>query len=464
MTKKLSLLLITLLLLGITTSFAQYAMPDESVEHEGTWLQWPHHYTYGFYYRNSIESTWIEMTQALVSSENVHIVAYNSAERDRISTLLTNAGIPLTNIDFFIQQNDDVWVRDNGPMFVYGEDGNINILDWGFNGWGNDTPFALCDLIPTSLAEELDIPVIDLSSMVLEGGAIEIDGHGTLVATRSSVTHSSRNPDLSEAEIENYFTTYMGITNVIWLDGVYDIELTDMHIDGFMRFGDPTTIVTMNNGDLLYWDVPQSDIDILYSSTNATGSAYDFLYLPLTQNNVSTLYGTNLGYKGSYCNYYIANNVVLVPNYNDANDQVANDLIQELYPERTVIGVDVRNLYENGGMIHCVTQQQPVAVNPSPVASNDVTPLIDCTIYPNPFNPSTTISLTLTKSSKLNLAIFNLKGQKIKTITTGTYPSGNHTFNWNGKSDSDSTASSGIYLLRIKSNEFTLIEKCVLIK
>ena len=86
---------------------------------------------------------------------------------------------------------------------------------------------------------------------------------------------------------------------------------------------------------------------------------YNFLKIPLTKNNVSTTSGTNLGYKGSYINYYIANTKVLVPNYNDPNDSIANDIIQTLYPNRKVIGIDVRNLYENGGMIHCVTQQQP---------------------------------------------------------------------------------------------------------
>jgi agmatine deiminase len=151
----------------------------------------------------------------------------------------------------------------------------------------------------------------------------------------------------------------LGVTNFIWLDGVAGLEITDMHIDGFARFGNSTTIVTMPQADLLNWELKQADIDRLYAAKNKNNVPYTFLKLPLTQNNVTTTYGKNLGYKGSYINYYIANKKILVPNYNDPNDAVANAQIQALYPARVVVGIDVRNLYANGGMIHCVTQQQP---------------------------------------------------------------------------------------------------------
>ena len=132
-----------------------------------------------------------------------------------------------------------------------------------------------------------------------------------------------------------------------------------MHIDGFAKFQDKDTIITMSEDDLAEWEVPEADIQTLYSAKNKDDKEYDFVTLPLTKKPIITEYGKKLGYKGSYINYYIANTVVLVPNYNDGNDAVANALIQKLYPTRKVIGIDVRNLYENGGMIHCVTQQQP---------------------------------------------------------------------------------------------------------
>jgi agmatine deiminase len=115
----------------------------------------------------------------------------------------------------------------------------------------------------------------------------------------------------------------------------------------------------MNDADLQYWQVPQTDINKLNAAKNVSGTPYKFVKLPLTKNNVVTAYGKKLGYKGSYINFYTANNRVLVPNYNDPNDAIANAQIQTLFPTKTVVGIDVRNLYENGGMIHCVTQQQP---------------------------------------------------------------------------------------------------------
>jgi agmatine deiminase len=346
-----------------------YVMPEESETHEGTWLQWPHHYQYGMAYRNSLDATWVSMTKELVSSENVHIIAYNQTEKDRIISMLNAESIPLTNVDFKLYETDDTWIRDSGPIYVRDKNGNLVIEDWGFNGWGNKTDVISglliqsdkCNTIPSKIANDQVMTIIDLNSeMINEGGSVEIDGNGTLMACKSSILNSNRNPGMTQEQAENIFKKYLGVTNFVWLSGQAGIEITDQHIDGFARFGNSTTIVTMEQNDLLNYDVQQSDINKLYSASDKDGNPYTFLKLPLTQNNVSTTNGTNLGYKGSYVNYYIANNKILVPNYNDPNDATANAIIQTLYPTRAVVGIDVRNLYENGGMIHCVTQQQPV--------------------------------------------------------------------------------------------------------
>jgi len=346
-----------------------YTMPEESEPHEGTWLQWPHHYQYGIGYRNSLDPTWVAMTQALVTSEKVHIIAYNETEKNRITNLLNNAGVPLANVDFRIYKTDDVWVRDNGPIYARDKNGKLVIQDWGFNGWGQKTDetsglpiqFTNCNAIPSKIATDQGKPYVDINSLMInEGGSIEIDGNGTLMACKSSILNANRNPHMTQAQAETLFRKYIGATNFIWLDGQAGLDLTDQHIDGFARFGNTSTIVTMEQNDLLDYDVKQSDITKLYAAKNKNGTAYTFVKVPLTQNNVKKTDGTSLGYKGSYINYYIANNKVLIPNYNDPNDAVANSIIQTLYPTRTVVGIDVRNLYENGGMVHCVTQQQPV--------------------------------------------------------------------------------------------------------
>lgn len=340
-----------------------YTMPEESAPHEGTWLQWPHQYEYGVTYRNSLDATWVAMTKALQSKEKVHIIAYDTAEQSRIETLLTNAGVPLTNVNFKIHETNDVWVRDNGPIFAKDQSGQLVLQDWGFNGWGEKFGYKKCDKVPSFIAGEIGIKAVNVP-MVNEGGSVELDGHGVMMATKSSVlsqkNRSTRNAGMTQAQAEANFTKYYGATKFIWLEGGFSKEdVTDMHIDGIAKFVPGNKMVTMNNDDLLNWGLTQNDIDVLYSASNKNNEAYTKVFLPLSKNDVVTTNGTNLGYKGCYINFYVANGKVLVPNYNDPNDAVANTIIAGLFPGRTVVGIDVRNLYKNGGMVHCVTQQQP---------------------------------------------------------------------------------------------------------
>ncbi|MCQ9637629.1 agmatine deiminase family protein [Chryseobacterium sp. WG23] len=344
---------------GNESADAVYKMPEESAPHEGTWLQWPHEYQYGVTYRKRLDATWVAMTRELVQSENVHIIAYDDTEKQRITALLANAGIPLTHVNFKLYPTDDFWVRDNGPIYVKDNTGKLFIQDWGFNGWGNKAEYSHCNSVPSKIAADTHIPKIDLNSvMINEGGSVEIDGNGVLMACKSSILNTNRNPGMTQQQAEAIFTRNLGITKFIWLEGKAGLDITDMHIDGFARFVNSSTIITMNSDDLAYWQIPDGDIDKLYSATGKNGAAYQFVKVPLTQYDVMTTYGKNVG-RASYINYYITNNRVLVPNYNDPNDAVANQIIQQLYPDKKVVGIDCRNLFANGGMVHCVTQQQP---------------------------------------------------------------------------------------------------------
>ncbi len=403
-----------------------YNMPAEHLQHEGTWIQWPHNFLYPPFFIDDVEPTVLDMVAALESGENVHIICYNVTEESRIKTEIAAAGIPTDNLFFYIYETNDVWVRDNGPMFVFDDANNLTILDWGFNGWGGDTPYNYCDLIPEKISNDFSLPYVDVNSMVLEGGAIEQDGNGTLIATRSSVTHTSRNPSLTESDIENYFDQYIGATNVIWLDGLYGAEITDMHIDGFVHFANDTLIVTMDSLDLIYWQLPPSDISILYNATDVLANTYSFVFLPLTQNDVVTTYGDNLGYKGSYVNYYIGNDVILVPTYGDPNDAVAISILETVHPARTAVGIDVRDLYAYGGMVHCITQQRPF--DPAGVTIRENTksvPSLDQNI-PNPFDAKTTIGFTLQSSADIKIIIVDQLGNKIKEVNRKDLVVGKH--------------------------------------
>lgn len=342
---------------------AKYRMPLEDAMHEGTWLQWPHDYTYGEGHKSVLEPIWIEMTKALIKGEKVHIIVYNEFEKNKVQEVLAMENIDMKMVDFNIFPTDDVWVRDNGPVFVYDQKNNLTILNWGFNGWGNKAPYKKCAEIPGKISEKSGYKSVNLKKVVLEGGSIELDGKGTCLATRSAIVNKNRNPKLSEKQIENSIKENYSVKRFIWLDGVVNEDITDFHIDGFAKFYNDKTLITLNEDDLSDWGVTDKDIERLLSSKDVSGEFYKHIYFPLTQDNVYLDDGTNLGYKGSYINYYIGNKVVLVPNYNDQNDAVANKLVQKLYPTRQVVGIDVRELYKDGGMIHCVTQQQAVNLN-----------------------------------------------------------------------------------------------------
>jgi agmatine deiminase len=448
--------LLFIVLVNITGLGQTYTMPHESETHEGTWLQWPHQYEYGFLYRNSLDATWVAMTKALVNSEKVHIVAYNNTEKNRIISLLNTANVPLANVDFFIFPTNDVWIRDNGPIFVRDSNGNLLIEDWGFNGWGGKFNYDLCNPIPESIGSAIDMQVVDLNSvMVNEGGAVELDGNGVLMACKSSILSQSppntvRNPGMTQSQAESIFSQYLGVSKFIWLDGnVGDPDdVTDFHIDGFAKYLNNDTLVTMNNSDLVYWGVSSADIAVLYDASNMNNIVYEKVYLPLTQNNVETTSGNNLGYKGSYVNYYVANNVVLVPNYNDPNDAVANDIIQSLYPNRTVEGIDCRNLYEWGGMVHCVTQQQPSDSALNCLHNNSKESIEVGQNVPNPFSEKTTIEISLAENSSIQLIIYNSFGQIVSNPINLYYSKGNHLLTINASNLRD-----GIYNYQVIVNE-----------
>ena len=203
---RLFLCLVFFIALQPFSATAQYTMPIEGAEHEGTWLQWPHNYLYGPYYRDDLKTTFVEMTRELVKGENVHIVAYDQVEKDYIEQLLINRNVPLDHVDFYIYPTDDCWSRDNGPIFAYDETNELTILDWGFNGWGGDTPYEKDDVIPALLAEAISIDHVDLNEVILEGGAFEIDGEGTFMATKSSILGDDRNPNFTQAAVETYLT------------------------------------------------------------------------------------------------------------------------------------------------------------------------------------------------------------------------------------------------------------------
>ena len=291
------------------------------------------------------------MTISLHKGENVHIIVFDKTEEERVKNILQKDDQPdMSKIDFHCMVTDDVWIRDNGPIFTFDKKTKeLVITDWRFNGWGGKEDYWWSNGIPDKVGGALGVKVHSIP-MVLEGGSIEVDGRGTLMAKRSCILNENRNPGWKQRDVEEYFRRYFGVTNFIWLNGAKGGDLTDDHIDCTARFANGTSIVTTQRAD---FEIRQ-EYDIIAQARDATGQKYKIVHLPLTKRKVRAVqdYGT-------YVNYYAGNKVVLVPSFDDPNDSVAASILQTVYPNHKVVSINSVPLYKDGGLIHCVTQPQP---------------------------------------------------------------------------------------------------------
>lgn len=352
-----------------TPAQAGFYMPAEWEKHEGTWLQWPQDKVYRSY-ELKLEGMWLAMVDALHQHENVHIIVADEQQRDHIVHQLEYFAIGLENVHFYIIPTNDVWARDNGPTFVVNSDGDVAITDWEFNGWGERFPYNLDNLVPAAIGEHLSIPTYK-APMVLEGGAVEVNGSGTFMATRTSIIDPHRNPGMSQEEVEAILSEYLGVTHFVWLTGAGRGECekwgdeTDSHIDIVARFTNESTVLynwTDDRSDPRYTMVAKT-LEELREATTESGKPLTLVPLPLPQvYQVSTItdWRQSTFTDAAYSNYLVANGVVLVPVFGHAHDERAKAIIAEKFPDREIIGIDAVGLIEHGGAIGCVTQPQPL--------------------------------------------------------------------------------------------------------
>ncbi len=349
-----------------------YRMPAEWEPHEGTWLIWPHNDTHeGTQLR--LEHVWLAMTMALHQHETVHIVVTDERRLEHLQRQLTYYGLDERSIDLYIIPNDDIWVRDCGPIFVVNDRDELAVTSWNFNGWGERYPYKKDRLVPAGAAEALSLPLFT-APITLEGGGIEVNGKGTLIATRSSIINVNRNPDKSQDEIDTAIKDYLGIKQIIWLTGAPQAycdaigDDTDFHVDGAARFTDESTVLYPWTDDESNHVYPyfKKHRDELRNARTESGKPLTMIPLPSPENVMfSTLVESTrppfetIPSLAIYANFYIANNVVLVPVYGDVNDAAAKSIIAEHFPDREIIGIPAWGTSELGGMMHCVTQQQP---------------------------------------------------------------------------------------------------------
>jgi agmatine deiminase len=350
-----------------------FYMPAEWEPHEGTWLQWPHDAAFPDE-QIRLESLWLAMTAVLHKYEIVHIVVTDERRAEHLQRQVRYYGWDESNIDIHVIPTNDVWVRDNGPIFLVNENGELAVTAWNFNGWGERYSFEKDRMVPAAVAERLSIPLFT-APITLEGGGLEVNGNGTLIATRSSILNPNRNPDKSEDEIEEAIKEYLGVTHIIWLTGASREFCdavgsdTDLHVDGYARFTDGSTVLYSwaEDESNIFYPVLDQHREELQAAVTESGIPLTLIQLPKPRNETYSTLNTStrppfetIPSLGTYANFYIANKIVLVPVYGDVNDARAKSIIAEHFPKREIIALPAQVLAELGGMMHCVTQQQPM--------------------------------------------------------------------------------------------------------
>lgn len=294
------------------------------------------------------------MVEALIESEQVCINVCNGAHEAEAREVLR--GLPMERISFHSIPTNEPWCRDHGPIFLTRDlDPKLAIADWDYNAWGNKyPPFDLDEVVPTRLAQILNVPVF-YPRMILEGGAIDVNGAGALLTTESCLLNPNRNPNLRREEIEQRLRDFLGVREILWLgDGIAGDD-TDGHIDGLARFVSERTVVTV---------VEDDPHDENYASLRENlgrlremkigGRKIDIVTVPMPKKIVRE----GLRLPASYANFYIANTCVLVPTFADSADEVALSILRDCFPHRRIIGIDCCELIWGLGTFHCLTQQQ----------------------------------------------------------------------------------------------------------
>lgn len=336
-------------------------MPAEWEPHEATWLSWPHPEGISFPgIYEAIPPVLAKMVDALADSEKVFINVRDQEEEQTVRGHLKKANARCEHVRFFHIPTNEPWCRDHGPIFLVngkGKPGDLSVVSWDYNAWGwKYPPFDLDDDVPTRVAEELKLPIF-YPGMVLEGGSIDVNGSGALLTTKACLLNPNRNPTLTKKEIEQKLMEFLGVKKVLWLGDGIEGDDTDGHIDDLTRFVGRSTVVTVteeDETDFNYLPLKENH-ERLKTMENENGDPLEIHSLPMPRKIMRD--GQRL--PASYANFYIANQVVLLPTFSDANDKWAISVLETVFPTRKVVPIDCRELIWGLGAFHCLTQQQP---------------------------------------------------------------------------------------------------------
>jgi agmatine deiminase len=339
-----------------------YAMPAEWASHEATWLAWPEDRITFPKRLEKVRRQYVHMIDLLHRGEHVHLAVKDEETEKHVRALLKERRVDPKKIHFHIWDYADVWFRDYGPMFVLDRtNGRTAIVQWRFNAWGDKYKELLKDgHVPYFISERLGQPLFR-PNIVLEGGAIDVNGLGTLLTTEQCLLNENRNPGMSKKSMEQYLDQYAGASKVIWLKSGLVGDDTDGHVDNLARFVNPNTVLCAyeeNPADENYATLKQN-YEILRKAKDQNGRPLQVIKLPTPPPMHDFVRSAERRLSASYANFYIANRVVLAPTFGYATDEAALRVIGDVFPDREVVGVDCRDIIYGAGAIHCITQQQP---------------------------------------------------------------------------------------------------------
>jgi agmatine deiminase len=338
--------------------------PAEWEKQQGILLCFPHNGKDWPGKYEAIQWAFVEFIKKVATFETVFLVVADENLQQKVTEMLTDARANLSNVSFIIHKTNRSWMRDSGPIIV--KNGTKReALNFNFNGWAKYKNFQLDKHVPNTIGDFLKIPVTQVlykgKPVIVEGGAIDSNGCGTLLTSEECLMHPTiqvRNSNFTKADYEAVFKEYLGITNVIWLGDGIEGDDTHGHIDDLCRFANEDTIVTIVESDTKDHNYKplQDNLKRLQNAKLENGKSPKIIQLPMPRR----LDFEDLRLPASYANFLILNKCVLVPTFNDTNDRIALNILADCFPDREIIGISAIDLIWGFGTLHCLSQQIPV--------------------------------------------------------------------------------------------------------
>ena len=344
--------------MGGHTAHAQnettWMMPDEAEPHKRTWMAFgASKKIWGSKLLPEVQRNLAQIARSIARFESVSMLV-------RKSDYVVARKLVGPTVDLVVAPLDDLWVRDTGPVFVTTEEGKKASVDFNFNGWGEKQDFALDAKVARFIAKLAGAQRIQ-TTLIMEGGGIEVDGQGTAIITESCVLNANRNPGVSKAECEAELKRLLGLEKIIWLPGIKGKDITDGHTDFYARFARPGVVVAGNDLDPKSYDyaVTKAHLGILRAATDAKGRRLEVVVIP-GPTAIREKYASD-DFAAGYINFYVCNGAVIAPEFGDAkSDLAAANALQQLFPNRDVVQINIDGIAAGGGGIHCTTQQEPL--------------------------------------------------------------------------------------------------------